>query len=194
MNDQPLTKRQRRLLKKQQRQEEYLRTVRHKKTKKIFIIVLLVILIVGGLIFGLANYSATQNGKNNQTVAKIKISPLEYDAGTVSMSAGLVKHTYQVENIGQGDLKIDKIWTSCMCTTAKLRVGDKISSEFGMHSAPAFWSQKISPGEIGYLEVIFDPAFHGPSGVGLLSRAVYLSTNDPQNKKAEARLLINVIP
>lgn len=62
-----------------------------------------------------------------------------------------------------------------------------------MDGGGVFWSQKIAPGETGQLEVIFDPAFHGSQGTGQVVRAVYLSTNDPENKKAEVRLLANVI-
>lgn len=80
-----------------------------------------------------------------------------------------------------------------MCTTAVLKVGDKTSPEFGMHDNAAFWSQNITPGETGYLEVVFDPAFHGPQGVGQALRVIYLTTNDPENKKAEARLIANVV-
>ena len=62
-----------------------------------------------------------------------------------------------------------------------------------MPDKPTFWSQKIAPGEIGYLEVTFDPAFHGPGGTGSVIRAIYLSTDDPKNKTAEVKLLVNVI-
>ena len=80
-----------------------------------------------------------------------------------------------------------------MCTTARLKVGDKESGEFGMHDNPAFWSQRIVPGETGFLEVSFDPMFHGEDGTGSMVREVYLSTNDSENKKAALRLIINVI-
>lgn len=150
----------------------------------------LTIFVVGGtfltaalLIFGLGG---TGQGK-------IEISPLEYDAGTVSMAEGLVKRTYEIKNTGEGDLKIDRIWTSCMCTTARLKVGDETSPEFGMHDNPVFWSQKIAPGQISYLEVVFDPAFHGKQGIGGIIRAVYVSSDDAQNQKTEVKLIVNVV-
>lgn len=163
------------------------------KIKKITIISLLSILIVGGIVFVFINFS---KGKSQDT-PKIEISPLEYDAGTVSMSAGLVKKTYEIKNVGNGNLEIDNIWTSCACTTAILKIGDRISPEFtmpGHKMAPIFWSETLKPGERGELEVIFDPAFHGLQGIGQALRAVYLSTNDPQNKKVEVKLLANIIP
>ena len=147
------------------------------------------ILIATLLIFGL-----NRPGVAGQGI--MEISPKEYDAGTVSMAGELVKKIFEVKNIGQGDLKITAISTSCMCTTARLRVGDKTSSEFGMTGmgdSPAFWSQKIAPGEKGYLEVTFDQALHGESGLGDIIRAIYISSDDEQSKKVEVRLIANVI-
>jgi len=121
----------------------------------------------------------------------MEIPQKEYDAGTVSMADGKIKYTYKIKNAGVGDLKISSIWTSCHCTTAKLTIGDKTSPEFGMDKR--FTSQKINPGETGFLEVTFDPVFHGPQGTGPVVRAVYISTNDPNNKKTEVKLMANVI-
>lgn len=189
LTDQSLTKRERRLLKRQQIENERLLSSRRKKIKKVIFILLPVILIAGGIIFSLLNYSPAENQGN----PKIEIAQKRYNAGTVSMANGLVKHTYEIKNIGDGDLKIDRIWTSCHCTTARLMVGDKESPKFGMNNNPVFWSQKIAPNETGQLEVIFDPAFHGPQGTGPVVRVVYLSTNDKQNVKAEVRLSANVV-
>ncbi len=153
----------------------------------------LILLVVGGtllisvgLFFGLPYL--TEEGKG-----KIEVNPLEHDAGTVSMAEGLVERTFEIKNNGEGDLKINSIWTSCMCTTARLKVGDKVSPEFGMHSGSIFWSQKIMPGEVAFLEVTFDPAFHGSQGVGQNIRVIYISSDDPQNKKVEVRLITNVV-
>jgi hypothetical protein len=188
-NNQTLTKKQRRLLRKQQREQERLSSISRKKIKKAVFIFLPIVLIAGGIMFSWLSYSPLEN----QGTPKIEIVQKEYDAGTVSMADGVVKHIYEIKNTGDGNLKISRIWTSCMCTTAVLRVGDKESPKFGMHDNPAFWSQTIAPEQAGFLEVEFDPAFHGPQGVGLAVRAVYLSTNDPENKKAEVKLLANVI-
>ena len=192
MENQNLSKKEKYLLKKQKKEQERTRRIQNKKVRKIALISLL--LIIGGLaIFGLFNYFSNQDHETIQDTPKIEINPQEYDAGTVSMTEGMVKYTHEIKNNGEGDLEIDRIWTSCMCTTARLKVGDEISFEFGMHSNPAFWSQKIVPGEMGYLEVTFDQSFHGLQGTGPVVRIVYLSTNDPQNKKAEVRLIANVI-
>ncbi len=197
MDEQKLTKREEYILKKEKKEKERFLEQRQKRIKKIVavsLISLLVILVIGGITFGIVSYISKEKGENNQGTAKIEINPKEYDAGTVSMADGLVKKTYELKNIGQGDLKISNIKTSCMCTTTRLKVGEKESPEFGMHNNPAFWSQKIGSGETGYLEVVFDPAFHGSQGTGLMIREVYFSTNDSENKKVVVKLLINVIP
>ncbi len=192
MDSQHLTKKERYLLRKQEKEETRIKKIRQQKNKKMFFIFLVVIIIVS-LASVSVKYFLNRDQMDNQGSSKIVLSPEEYDAGTVSMIDGLVKKTYQVKNDGQGDLKIDSIWTSCMCTTAHLRVGDKVSSEFGMHTKSSLWSEKIPPGEIGYLDVVFDPAFHGPEGTGFMVREIYLSTNDLNNEQVTVRLLINVV-
>jgi len=193
----PPTKKEKRILKKQKKEQERLRLERRKKVKKLVSVLSILVLIAVGAIFGLVNYmpSADQNKQEsgNQGSPRIEIAQKEYNAGTVSMAGGLIKHVYEIKNTGTGDLKIDKIRTSCMCTTAILRVRDKKSPKFGMHNNPVFWSQKIAPMETGYLEVIFDPAFHGPRGIGSAVRFVYLSTNDPKNREVKVKLFANVV-
>ncbi len=188
LNGQPLTKRERRLLKKQKKEREKIHQQRRQKIKKVLFISLLILLSVGIIVFFTKTYTPN---KNHPGTPRMEIPLNEYDAGTVSMTGGLVKHVYEIKNTGEGDLKIDSIWTSCHCTTARLTINGKTSAEFGMDKR--YTSQKIAPGEMGFLEITFDPAFHGPQGVGQVVRAVYLSTNDSENKTAEVRLIANVV-
>lgn len=189
-NQNQLSKKERRMLKRQERENERLRLAKRKKNKKMAFIGIPLMLVGGGIVFGLINYSPAQT----EGSPKAEINPLEYEAGDISMADGPVNYTYEIKNNGDGDLKIKDIKTSCMCTTALLRVGEIKSPTFDMHSNTAFWSQKIAPGETGFLDVSFDPAFHGPEGTGQAVRVVYFSTNDPQNEKAEVRLMANVSP
>ena len=156
----------------------------------------LTIFIIVGTILAATLLVFGFNGTGGTGQGRIEVSPEEYDAGAVSMAGALVKKTFEIKNIGQGDLKITDISTSCMCTTARLMVGDKISPEFGMtgmDNASTLWSQKIAPGQKGSLEVIFNQALHGEAGLGDIVRAVYVSSNDRQNRKTEVRLIANVI-
>lgn len=191
----PPTKREKRLLKKQEEAQEKQRQRNRLKIKKVATVLLPLLLIGGGLVFALIKYSQSRPTPTATGVdaPKIEIDPIEYDAGTISMAGGLIKKIYKIKNNGASDLTINEIVTSCHCTTAILRVGDAKSPEFGMDGA-TFWSQKIAPGQSGDLEVIFDPAFHGPQGIGPAVRIITISSNDPQNKKTEIKFIANVTP
>lgn len=67
-----------------------------------------------------------------------------------------------------------------MCTTAQLIIGDTKSPEFGMHSKSAY-VMEVPGGETAELKVVFDPAFHGPNGVGPINRQITVETNDPSS-------------
>ena len=185
-----ISKKEKYLLKRKQKEQKQLHQVSRKKITKLLIIFLPVLIAIGGLVFLMTN-RVSQNPQLG--LAKIEITPKEYDVGNIPIGGGLVKRDYEIKNIGSGDLKINDIWTSCHCTTAILKVAGKESPKFGMDHA-GFWSQILASGEIAQLEVIFDPAFHGPQETGLAVREIYLSTNDPQNKKATVRLTAEVTP
>lgn len=178
---------------KKEKEQRRLQKEGQRKIKKTIIISLLLILVVGGITWGSVNYFLQAKEEIHLGIPQIEINPLEYDAGIVSMNDELVKYTFEIKNKGVGDLELNEIWTSCMCTTARLRVNNKVSPEFGMHDNPKFWSQKIAPGETGYLEVVFDQAFHGPAGTGEIIRVIYLSSNDPENGEVGIKLLAKVI-
>jgi len=74
-----------------------------------------------------------------------------------------------------------------MCTKAYLEKGNEKSAEFGMKgmSAPSDWKGTLKPGESAYVVAVFDPAFHCPSGVGIISRNISFETNDPDNPYLE---------
>ena len=177
-------------MKKEEEEQKKMAAERWKKIKKIFslsllsgIIILAIASFLNYLFFGLLK---------SQGKPRVEILEKEYDLGVISMAAGKVSHTYEIKNIGDGDLKISGIRTSCHCTTAVLKVKDRVSPSFGMEgSYLPFWSETIKP---GFLQVTFDPAFHGPQGVGMVARMVFFSTNDPQNKKVQLILIANVIP
>ncbi|MBU2545137.1 DUF1573 domain-containing protein [Patescibacteria group bacterium] len=168
------SKKEKYFLKKEKKEQEQSLKIHRKKTGKIIktsIISLIVLLIIGGVALGINKSLKNRNLGD----PKVEVANLEYDAGTVFMADGLVRHTYEIKNTGVGDLKIKNISTSCMCTTARFRDGNK-----------------IAPGETGYLEVIFDQNFHGPAGIGSVTRGVYLTTNDPDNKTIELILIAEV--
>src|SRR3989344_6767643 len=60
-----------------------------------------------------------------------------YDFGTISMADGEVKHQFKIRNTSSEAVIINKIYTSCMCTTASLTTRSGQFGPFGMpgHSA-----------------------------------------------------------
>lgn len=106
-----------------------------------------------------------------------------YDFGTISMKAGNVSTTYRIKNEGPAPLALDKVYTSCMCTTATLVTANgRKQGPFGMpgHGPLKPATGQLAPGETALLEVVFDPAAHGPSGVGRIERVVTVETKGAQ--------------
>jgi len=102
-----------------------------------------------------------------------------YDFGTISMAAGKVRHTFKIKNISEKTVIVNKIYTSCMCTTAIFSLSGKQFGPYGMpgHGIISGINQAINPGEEADVEVIFDPAAHGPAGVGQIQRTITIENN-----------------
>ena len=104
----------------------------------------------------------------------------EYDFGSISMLKGNVEHEFAITNTTGADLKITRAETSCMCTRAVLRLPD--GKEFGPYSMPGHGFNSsvnivVRPDETFIVRAIFDPAAHGPAGIGTIERAVILNTD-----------------
>lgn len=102
-----------------------------------------------------------------------------YDFGTISMAAGKVKHQFKIKNTSSEAVNIKKMYTSCMCTTATLTVRSKQFGPYGMpgHGAIPKINQSINSNEEVIVEIIFDPAAHGPAGVGRIQRTITIENN-----------------
>lgn len=157
------------------------------------------LIYVGGALVGLAIIIAVmtidKNKNDRSGGAKYSagvIAALEnnFDFDTISMSAGKVSHRFEIQNNGAEPVRIEKVFTSCMCTTAFIAdsAGNRYG-EFGMpghgHSSSPKTNIEVKPGETVFVDAVFDPAAHGPSGVGLAERSVYLETNSRQSPKIE---------
>src|SRR3972149_117405 len=97
-----------------------------------------------------------------------------FDFGKISMAAGNVSHPYSIKNISGAALTITRISTSCMCTTATLITPAGKRGPFGMpgHGPVPELQERFAPGETARVEVVFDPAAHGPAGIGQTDRTV----------------------
>lgn len=94
--------------------------------------------------------------------------------GRISMAAGKVYHRYSIRNTGVSPLTITRIYTSCMCTAATLVTRSATRGPFGMagHGIQPSVRERLAPGEVAQVDVVFDPAAHGPAGVGPTERVV----------------------
>lgn len=161
--------------------------------KKFSITTLATFLFFSGAIF-ITNFKSAKAVDSN--FPKMTISPMEFNAGDISMANGKYTTVYKVKNDGTADLKISKIITSCMCTTAMLKIDGRTSPAFGMpghNSGGLLWSETIKPGQTGDLEVIFDPLAHGPEATGPIDRTMTITSNDPTNPNINLRFFGNVV-
>lgn len=138
--------------------------------------------IFAGLVGGayLAFNTNSQVPIEASTGAKAGRSESSSDWGEIVMNDGNVEKSFSVRNDGTDVLKLFDVITSCACTTAQLMASGKQSPLFGMHTKSNY-VMELQPGEEASLNVIFDPAYHGPSGVGPIMRTVTVETNDPEN-------------
>jgi hypothetical protein len=113
--------------------------------KKISIVLLL---IISGLLFSQCNYA--------QNSPKIFSPKTDHEFGEI-LEGQLVTHEYEIKNIGNAELKIDKVRASCGCTAAQQV------------------ANSLKPGESTKIKVEFDS--HGR--MGLQEKTVYVFTNDP---------------
>lgn len=148
-------------------------------------------LVIGGLVIAakpgpvtpsptaveLVRSSSAGNSAGNLTTSQSKFS-----FGPISMASGKVKHRYPITNTGTEPLLIRKMYTSCMCTTVALVKGGKTSDAYGMpgHTPIPTINVPINPKEEAFVEVVFDPAAHGPAGVGPIERIVTVENNAGQ--------------
>lgn len=131
---------------------------------------------------------------SGKTIGGLTVSEEGYDFGSISMAKGKVSHAFSVKNTADGPIVIAKLSTSCMCTTATLTVDGTRKGPFGMpgHGIIPKINQSIGPGKEAEVEVVFDPAAHGPSGVGRIDRLVYLESES--GSKFEIGISATVTP
>lgn len=140
--------------------------------KKISVILALGVLVI--IVFGFLTIKMQYARSTDQT-ARIEVVPSSVDFGNIDQGAGVVSTTVEVKNTGSKSLEINRISTSCGCTTA----------EIGM--------SPIDPGSSRVLVIKFDPMAH-PDQNGPIVRVVYLQTSDSTQPELEINVVGNVIP
>lgn len=172
-----------------------------KKYSNIILSSFIIILILGGLILFFQPKSADNSSNSSDYLVSesssgvIFIEESAFNFGTISMAKGKVSHTFKIKNTGSEPLIIGRIYTSCMCTEATFIKGDIRKGPVGMqgHDYIPKINESLNVGEEAEILVVFDPAAHGPAGLGKIERAVFLE-NTGKNQKLEILIKANVAP
>ncbi|KKS74860.1 MAG: hypothetical protein UV48_C0026G0006 [Candidatus Azambacteria bacterium GW2011_GWA2_42_9] len=136
--------------------------------------------VIGGLVWfgGKNGRSQTATINNEASGGILTVKEINYDFGDVGIKNGLIDHEYILENASDKMVKIGEVSTSCMCTSAEIKTGDKKYGPFGMpgHSGASRANIIVNSGEKIIVKATFDPAAHGPAGIGMVERAIFIDT------------------
>jgi Protein of unknown function (DUF1573) len=120
---------------------------------------------------------------------------VEHDFGGVRIDGGKVTARFKLKNDASEVLRVTDLYTSCMCTTVSLEFSDsRVVGPFGMpgHDLATALNRPIAAGEEFVASVTFDPAAHGPAGVGPVVREVLFQT--AEHGRLVLTLTANVLP
>ena len=147
-----------------------------KKINSIIYFAVMAIVIFGLLVWIAGPDDSSDGADNIASASSLILDETFFDFGNISMAAGIVSHEFKVKNSEDNEAIVSQIYTSCMCTEASFIKGDMKFGPFGMagHGFIPKIDGKIGAGEEAIIKVDFDPAAHGPAGVGPIERVVYL--------------------
>lgn len=159
---------------------ETLRVMPHKKVFYVLVAVTVIAILIAIFISQEKTTKPRPVSEQQPAAVSTLVSPDPFfDFGKISMAAGNVSHKFTIENTGQTPITITKLYTSCMCTTATLITLAGKKGPFGMpgHAAIPTIAETLMPGGRARVEIVFDPAAHGPAGVGRIERVITAETN-----------------
>lgn len=155
--------------------------------------------IVGIILLGAPGNKDANILASSKSSGSLVADNIDYDFGTISMEKGNATHTYKLKNNSAAPVKISKISTSCMCTTANVKTADgQTYGPFGMpmghtgHGGATDTNITLPAGGEMELAAIFDPNAHGPDAVGPVNRIIYIQS-DASKKPLELAFTANVV-
>jgi len=162
-----------------------------------------VILVLGGLIIaatpepgaGKPATVASRSTGSASSAGTLTAPATKFNFGSIPMSGGKVTHRYWIRNASTEPILIRKMYTSCMCTSAALvKSSGKKFDPVGMpgHAPIPTMNEPMAPKEEAIIEVVFDPAAHGPAGIGPIDRVVTIENSAGQ--PLELAFTANVTP
>lgn len=124
----------------------------------------------------------------------ISLTPETYDLGDVSQKGVIVTTFFELKNEGKKDLVIDRLDTSCGCTSASIVFEDKEGPKFAMSGhgieSPKDWKLTIPAGKNAQLKVYYDPNIHKDFR-GAATREIYVYSNDPIDFEKKVKIELN---
>ena len=149
----------------------------------------------GGKVNQSSSITSTTSQSKPVPVTGLTAAPEPFNWGNIKINGGIVQAKFTLKNTSPRALKIAKLETSCMCTEASLKIGDQESPFFGMpgHAGNADWQAEIAPGAEASLTVKFDPAAHGPEGLGKVDRIARIWFSDPANSYRDIAFTATVV-
>lgn len=145
----------------------------------IFAVVLIVIFSINEKKQIKENGNIISYTSTDQEKPKVNVSSSFVDLGSMKVKDEKTAE-FIIENKGAKPLQIFKISSSCDCTFGQVTINGEKSPEFGMHSKNT-WVGMIESGKNAKLSVIYRPFIMPVKGV--VTRDVYVQTNDPANQQ-----------
>jgi hypothetical protein len=105
---------------------------------------------------------------------EIVVETDSFDFGDV-VNGEVVDHDLVIGNDGDASLVVGNVLTSCGCTTATLE------------------PMTIPPGGSANLHIEFDSGAHGPELTGLLTRLIFIASNDPAQPEVQIKFVANIL-
>lgn len=126
----------------------------------------------------------------------ISLSPESFDFGDVSERKGIVATLFEIKNEGKQDLIIDKLDSSCGCTSASVVFQGVEGPRFAMagHGIenPKDWKVTIPAGQTAQLKVYYDPSVHKDLR-GPVIREISVFSNDSIDFEKKIQVELNQV-
>ncbi|MDZ7587379.1 MAG: DUF1573 domain-containing protein [Patescibacteria group bacterium] len=126
---------------------------------------------------------------------RISLAQTKADLGTVSQTKGIVTTEFTLENKGKTALVIDKLSSSCGCTSASLVYQGKEGPKFsmpghGQEEPDPNWQVAVASGDQAQIKVYYDPMVHADL-TGPVTRTVSVHSNDPVDFETKLTITLN---
>lgn len=127
----------------------------------------------------------------------ISLNSDSYDLGDVSQKQGIATTIFELKNEGKEDLIIERLETSCGCTSVSLIYNGVEGPKFnmpghGINEEVGDWQMAITPGTSAQLKIYYDPNMHLDFR-GAATRSIYIYSNDPIDFQKEIQIELNQI-